>query len=105
MKIKTASILLGSTLAFGGVLAVVDGATSDADAALPRCLTQVIAYEDGTWVGGQVTIDNRKVADAWLVTGPRYQGQTWRNSSGKVVRNFAFPPTFAGQPCQSYVGG
>lgn len=76
-----------------------------ADAAPPRCEVQVTVHEDGSYSGTNVFFDGRLIAERWIVTAPRWQGQTWRSRPGQVTANVDWNrrgPVFRGNQCGVY---
>lgn len=108
MKLITATVR-----AIVPVLAVVGiglaTASSPATAAGPRCVAQVIVHEDNSYSGTALLVDGRIVADRWIVTSPRFQGQTWWSHRGtpgvggsaEITANVGWSgdPTFRGLVC------
>ncbi len=104
MKIKSvkikAAVLVGATALSLGF--TTDG--TPAEAHNVPCTGSVIAYEDGTWAGGQVTMNGRIHADAWIVVPPSLQNEVHTASNGVRVHYTNFPLSVNGRDCKTYIG-
>lgn len=105
-KLKLKSVKVAAAVLVGAT-ALSLGFTTDAapaEAHNVSCTGSVIAYEDGTWAGGQVTVNGRLHADAWIVVPPSLQNQVYVASSGVRVYQTNFPLSVNGQDCKTYIG-